>query len=70
MDAVISAKVQDALQAAPLNNFPTNKSVALAPDVAKYMTREQLASFVYLDWKNINARRAEWTAKFDEVVRQ
>lgn len=70
MNTVISAKVQDALQAPPLSNFPTNKQVTLSADVAKYMTREQLASFVYLDWKNINEKRGEWTAKFDEVVRQ
>lgn len=70
MNAVISPKVQNELQAAPLGNFPTNKTVALADDIAKYMTREQLSSFVYLDWKNINEKRGEWTAKFDEVVRQ
>ncbi|UDF32656.1 UNVERIFIED_ORG: extracellular solute-binding protein (plasmid) [Roseateles sp. XES5] len=70
IDAVLSAKVQEALQGAPLENFPTNKTVALTPGVAAYMTREQLSTFVYLDWNNINAKRGEWTSKFDEVVRQ
>ena len=70
MSTVLSPSVQTALQQPPLENFPTNGTVALSDAVAKYMPREQVGSFVYLDWKNINERRDEWTTKFDEVVRQ
>ena len=70
MSTVLSPKVQAALQKPPLENFPTNKTVALSDAVAKYMTRDRVGSFVYLDWDNINKRRGEWTTKFDEVVRQ
>lgn len=69
INAVLSPAVQAALQQPPLENFPTNGKVDLSESVAKYMSRDQLKSFVYLDWKNINERRGEWTAKFDEVVR-
>ena len=70
MSTVLSPNVQNALQQPPLENFPTNGTVPLTEGVAKYMPRDKVSSFVYLDWKNIDAHREEWTSKFDEVVRQ
>lgn len=69
MDAVISAEVQAALQEAPLGNFPVNDDVPVSAEVARYMRREDLESFVYLDWGKINEHREEWTIRFDEIVR-
>lgn len=70
MSTALSPSVQTALQQPPLDNFPTNGTIELTEGVAEYMPREKVASFVYLDWDNINARRDEWTSKFDDVVRQ
>ena len=69
IDAVLSSDVQAALQEPPLGNFPANVDVAVSPSVAKFMRREDLSSFVYLDWAKINNHREDWTIRFDQIMR-
>jgi putative spermidine/putrescine transport system substrate-binding protein len=68
MNAAISKVAQDKLKLQPTEMFPTNKDVTLPPDIAAYVTRDQLASLVYPDWSLINQHRADWMRTFDALV--
>ena len=69
INSVLSDEVQAALQEPPLGNFPVSKNIALSPEVAKYITREQLPNFVYHDWLKINKYRENWIERFNQVVK-
>lgn len=68
MEASISTLVQEQLKQPPLAYFATNSEVELPPQVAAYLTRADIGSLVYPDWTAINAHRAEWTERFNQVV--
>ncbi|MBX4908080.1 MULTISPECIES: extracellular solute-binding protein [Rhizobium] len=68
MDAAISKAAQDKLKLPPTEMFPTNKDVALTPEIEAYVTREQLGNMVYPDWVAINKNRADWIRQFDALV--
>lgn len=68
MDAAISKAAQDKLKMPPTAMFPTNREVELTPEIAAFVTREQLGSLVYPDWVAINRNRADWIRKFDALV--
>jgi putative spermidine/putrescine transport system substrate-binding protein len=68
MDASISAEVQNIFKGPPLAYFPTNKDVALPPDVSDYVTRADLPTLVNPDWASINVGRAGWTERFNKIV--
>lgn len=68
MDAAISKSAQDALKMPPTEMFPTNKDVALTPEIEAYVTRDQLAKMVYPDWAEINKNRPDWIRQFDALV--
>lgn len=68
MDAAISKVAQDQLKMPPTEMFPTNKDVALTPEIEAFVTREQLASLVYPDWVAINKNRPDWIRQFDAIV--
>jgi putative spermidine/putrescine transport system substrate-binding protein len=69
MDAAISAEAQSVLQLPPTENIPTNSDVKLAPGIAAYVTPEQMAKLVYLDWGVVADHRDEWTKAFDRAVK-
>lgn len=69
MDAAIDATVQTALEAPPIENFPTNSDVVLTPNISKFATKDSLASFVYLDWVTVAKNRAKWTEEYDRAVK-
>jgi putative spermidine/putrescine transport system substrate-binding protein len=69
MDAAISAEAQTALEQPPTEYVPTNTDVKLSPHLAEFITPEQLAKFVYLDWSVVAEHRAEWTKEFDRIIR-
>lgn len=68
MDAAISKAAQDKLKLPPTEMFPTNRQVALTPEIEAYVTREQLGNMVYPDWVAINKNRADWIRQFDALV--
>ena len=70
MDAAIDAQVQTALEAPPIENFPTNGDVTLTPNITKFATKDSLKNFVYLDWVTVAKNRAKWTAEFDRAVKK
>jgi len=69
MDAAISAEAQSVLQLPPTEDIPTNSDVKLAPGIAAYVTPEQMAKLVYLDWGVVADHRDEWTKAFDRAVK-
>lgn len=68
MDAAISQAAQDRFKLPPAEMFPTNSEVALTPEIAAYVTREQLKTLVYPDWDSINKNRDAWIREFDTLV--
>ncbi|MCB1550098.1 MAG: extracellular solute-binding protein [Hyphomicrobiaceae bacterium] len=69
MDAAIDAQVQTALEAPPIENFPTNSDVEVTPNIAKFATKDSLKNFVYLDWVTVAKNRAAWTKAYDAAVK-
>ena len=69
MDAAIDAEVQTALEAPPIENFPTNSDVVLTDNISKFATKDSLKDFVYLDWATVAKNRAKWTAEYDAAVK-
>ncbi|MFT3736426.1 MAG: extracellular solute-binding protein [Rhodocyclaceae bacterium] len=70
MDAAISAAAQNQLKMPPVEQIPTNKDVAFTPSLEAFVTRAQMAKFIYQDWAKINKNRAAWTAEFDRIVKK
>jgi putative spermidine/putrescine transport system substrate-binding protein len=68
MDAAISQAAQTQLEQPPTEMFPTNAKVPLTPAIEAYITREQVKTLVYPDWKMINKNRDSWIREFDAVV--
>lgn len=70
INAAISSEAQDGLQKHKAQNIPVNKNVILIPEIEQYVTKEDMANFVYPDWEKINENRAEWIKRFNEVVKK
>ena len=68
MNAAISKEAQEQLILPPTEMIPTNNAVAFTPGIEAFVTKQQMASFVYPDWVKINEHRAEWTKAFDRLV--
>lgn len=69
MDAAISKEAQSALELPPSEYMPTNTDVVLSPKLAAFVTPEEVAKFVYLDWAEVAKHRAAWTKQFDRIVK-
>ena len=69
MNAAISTEAQNTLQLPPTEYMPSNKEVKLAPGLAAYVTPEEMAKFVYLDWALVAEHRDEWTKAFDRAIK-
>jgi len=69
MDAAIDAEVQRTLMAPPLENFPTNVDVDLSDSIKRFVTKDKVKDFVYLDWVTVAKHRAEWAKAYDRAVK-
>ncbi|WP_269580717.1 extracellular solute-binding protein [Roseibium sp. Sym1] len=70
MDAAISAQAQSELTAPPVELFPTNSDVELTDSIKRFVTKDKVGSFVYLDWVSVAKNRDEWTKAYDRAVKQ
>ena len=70
MDAAISAEAQSKLTAPPIELFPTNRDVELTDSIKRFVTKEKVKDFVYLDWVAVAKNRAEWTKAYDRAVKE
>jgi putative spermidine/putrescine transport system substrate-binding protein len=70
MDAAIDAQAQTLLTAPPVENFPTNSDVPLTDSIKRFVSKEQVKNFVYLDWVTVAKNRAKWTKEWDEAVKE
>jgi putative spermidine/putrescine transport system substrate-binding protein len=70
MDAAISAEAQRKLTAPPVELFPTNSDVELTDSIKRFVTKEKLKDFVYLDWVTVAKNRALWTKQYDRAVKE
>ena len=70
IERLLSAEVQ-AEFAAKATTGPTNRTVKLGPDVAKwvpYGPEDVKEMHTALDWNYINTKRAEWTDRWNKEV--
>lgn len=70
MDAAISAEAQSKLTAPPIELFPTNRDVELTDSIKRFVTKDKVKDFVYLDWVTVAKNRAEWTKAYDRAVKE
>jgi putative spermidine/putrescine transport system substrate-binding protein len=68
MDAAISSAAQTALTEPPIELFPTNMDVDLTDSIKRFVTKESVDDFVYLDWVTVAANRNEWTKTYDRII--
>lgn len=69
MDAAISAAAQTELMSPPQELFPTNSEVELTDSIKRFVSKDQVKDFVYLDWVAVAKNREEWTKAYDRVVK-
>jgi putative spermidine/putrescine transport system substrate-binding protein len=69
MDASIDAEVQRKVIEPPLKNFPTNVDVDLTDSIKRFVTKDSIKDFVYLDWVTVAKNRAAWTKAYDAAVK-
>jgi len=69
MDAAIDAAAQTKLTAPPVELFPTNSDVELTDSIKRFVTKDKVKDFVYLDWVTVAKNRAEWTKAYDRAVK-
>ncbi len=69
MDAAISTEAQSQLTAPPQELFPTNGEVELTDSIKRFVSRDQVKDFVYLDWVAVAKNREEWTKAYDRAVK-
>lgn len=69
IDAGISKEAQSVLMMPPTEFVPTNRDVPLSPELAAFITPEQLEKFVYLDWSVVAKNREAWAKEFDRIIR-
>ncbi|MCB1486209.1 MAG: ABC transporter substrate-binding protein, partial [Bauldia sp.] len=69
MDAAISAQAQTELTAPPIELFPTNSDVELTDSIKRFVTKDQVKDFVYLDWVAVAKNREEWTKAYDRAIK-
>jgi len=70
MDAAISAEAESKLTAPPIENFPTNSDVELTDSMKRFVTKDKVKDFVYLDWVTVAKNRAEWIKQYDRAVKE
>jgi putative spermidine/putrescine transport system substrate-binding protein len=68
MDAAISASAQTALTAPPIELFPTNNDVELTDSIKRFVTKDKVKDFVFLDWVTVAKNRDEWTKTYDRLI--
>ena len=52
-----------------LENFPTNVDVDLTDSIKRFVTKDSIKDFVYLDWVTVAKNRAAWTKAYDAAVK-
>lgn len=68
MDAAISTAAQTALTAPPIELFPTNDEVPLTDSIKRFVTKDKVGDFVYLDWVTVAKNRDEWTKTYSRII--
>ena len=50
--------------------FPTNVDVGLSDSILRFVTKDSIKDFVYLDWVTVAKNREAWTKAYDAAVKE